>query len=152
MHLYKYLTMVMGLSYSISSIAMVIIMSVLLHVTVPPDPTMTVDNVTQILNKIPGDKLEMVMDEDGLDIPWPLLEEIQRRYSTDTEKNHACADYYVNCHPDAEWRHLTAGLYGIKEFALARESKSFMSTGNYTTTKIIALYVTILNPCVILCL
>ena len=95
---------------------------------------MTVDNVTQILNKIPGDKLEMVMDEDGLDIPWPLLEEIQRRYSTDTEKNHACADYYVNCHPKAEWEHLTARLYVTKEFALVRESKSFMSTGKNTAT------------------
>ena len=77
----------------------------------------------------------MVMDEDGLDIPWPLLEEIQRRYSTDTEKNHACADYYVNCHPDAEWKDLTMDLYYEKELALARESKSFMSTGKNTATQ-----------------
>ena len=94
------------------------------------------DNVTQILNKIPGDRWEEVMGGGGLDIPGPLCEEIQRRYSTDTdlEKNHACADYYVNCHPDAEWRHLTARLYNRNEFALARESKSFMSTGKYTAT------------------
>jgi hypothetical protein len=91
---------------------------------------MTVDNVAQLLNKIPGDKWKEVMDERlGLGIPWPLLEEVQRRYSTDTEKNHACADYYVNYHPRAEWEHLTVELYDKKEFALARESKSFMSTG-----------------------
>jgi hypothetical protein len=89
---------------------------------------MTVDNVTQILNKIPGDKWEKVMD--GLDIPRSLCEEIQRRDSTDTEKNHASADYYVNCHPYAEWEHLTTTLYQKEEFALAKESKSFMSTGN----------------------
>ena len=65
----------------------------------------------------------------GLGIPKPLLEEIQRRYSTDTEKNHACADYYVNCHPGAGWGDLTMDLYFKEEFALARESKSFMSTG-----------------------
>ena len=67
------------------------------HNSVPPDPTMTVDNVTQILNKIPGDKWEEVMGAygGGRDIPRPLLKEIQRRYSTDTEKNHACADYYI---------------------------------------------------------
>ena len=95
---------------------------------------MTVDNVTQILNKIPGDKWEKVMGVygGGLDIPKPLLREIQRRYSTDTEKNHACADYYVNCHPEAEWEHLTARLYLKKEFALARETKLFMSTGKNT--------------------
>ena len=95
---------------------------------------MTVDNVTQILNKIPGDKWEKVMDR--LNIPRPLLEEIQRRYmySTDIEKNHACADYYVNCHPDAEWIHLTRKLYYEKEFASVRESKSFISTGKNTAT------------------
>ena len=67
----------------------------------------------------------------GLGIPGPLLEEIQRRYSTDTEKNHACADYYVNYHPHAEWQHLTMELY-MEEHASARESKSFMSTGKNT--------------------
>ena len=106
--------------------------NVVAHNSVPPDPTMTVDNITPILNKTPGDKWEEVMGLGGIGIPRPLLEEIQRRYSTDTEKNHACADYYVNCHPQAEWKHLTVGLYHNKEFALARESKSFMSTGKTT--------------------
>ena len=93
---------------------------------------MAVDIVTQILNKIQGDKWEKVMSGlGGLDIPRPLLEKILRGYSTDTEKNHACADYYVNCCPDASWEELTVALYVSKEFALARESKSFMSTGKY---------------------
>ena len=100
------------------------------HNSVPPDPSMTVDNITQILNNIPKDKWKRVMG--GLGIPRPLLEEIQRRYSTDTEKNHACADYYVNYHPDAEWEHLTMGLYFSEKYASARESKSFMSTGKNT--------------------
>ena len=65
----------------------------------------------------------------GLGIPEPLLEKIQRRYSTDTEKNHACADYYVNCHSEAEWEHLTTELYFNSAFTAARESKSFLSTG-----------------------
>ena len=102
--------------------------------SVPPDLTMTVDNITQILNKIPAYKMEEVMGgAPGLGIPWPLL---KRRHSTDTKKIHACADYYVNCHPWAEWEPLTVILYQAKEFALARESKSFMSTGNnnYTAT------------------
>ena len=90
---------------------------------------MTVDNVTQIFNKIERDEWEELMSAGGLNIPWPLLEEIQRRYSTDTEKNHAYADYYVNCHPDSSWKDLTVNLYVNKEFTAARESKSFMSTG-----------------------
>ena len=95
---------------------------------------MTVDNATQILNKIPKDKWEKVMGEElgvglGLGIPEPVLEEIQWRYSTDTGKNHACAEYYVNCHPQAEWGHLSICLYQNDEFAPAKEAKSFMSTG-----------------------
>ena len=41
--------------------------------SVSPDPTVTVDNVTQILSKIPRHKWEEVMGGGGLDIPRPLL-------------------------------------------------------------------------------
>ena len=100
---------------------------------------MTVDNVIQILNKIPRNKWEEVMSGGGgLDIPWPLLEEIQRRYSTDTEKNHACADYYVNCHPEAEWEPLTRGLYVNRQFDALKKMKSLIPTGKVVT--IILLY------------
>ena len=92
---------------------------------------MTVDNVTHILNKMQGDKWEEVMDVGGLGIPLSLWEEIQRRYSTDAEKNRAYADYYVNYHPAAEWKRLTSALYLQEEFTAARESKSFMPTGRY---------------------
>ena len=93
---------------------------------------MTVDNVTQVMDKIEGDKWEEVMmGVGGLGIPRSLLEEIQRRYSTDTEKIHASVEYYLNCHPDASWERLTEELYVEEEFAAARESKSFMSTGKY---------------------
>ena len=95
---------------------------------------MIVDNVTQIFNKIQGDKWKEMMGVGGLDIPIPLLVEIQWGCSTDKEKNHACADYYVNCHPEASWEHLINGLYYNEEFAAARESKLFMSTGKCENT------------------
>ena len=92
---------------------------------------MTVDNVATILDKIGQDQERVVSAHI---VPNPLLKEIQRRYSTDTEKIHACADYYVNCHPQASWEHLTRILYLKKAFAVARESKSFMSTGKHENT------------------
>ena len=119
------------------------IMSVLLHITLFPDPTMTVENVTKVLNKIEGDKWRVM---GGLDIPRPLLEEIKRRYSTDADQIHACADYFVNYHPNASWRFLTSSLHSKVELAAARESKSFMSTGKYCH------YITIMSCCyIILC-
>ena len=89
---------------------------------------MTVDNGTQVIDKIEGDKWEVIAE--GI-VPRHQREEIKRRYSIDTEKSHACADYYVNHHPDASWKDLTWHLYFRMEFAAARESKSFMSTGKY---------------------
>ena len=99
------------------------------HNSVPPDPTMTVDNVTQVINKIEGDKSKVVRISLGIDIPSSVIEEIERRSSTD--KNKAYANYYVNYHPNPSWEDLTWELYWKNEFAAARESKSFMSTGKY---------------------
>ena len=93
-----------------------------------PDPIMTVENVTQVFNKIEGDKWRVM---DALEIPRPVLDEIQRRSSTDADQIHACADYYVNYHPNTSWRPLTSCLLTSAELAAARESKSFMSTGKY---------------------
>ena len=104
-------------------------MSVLLHITLFPDPAMTVENVTQVFNKIEGDKW-MVMKY-VLDIPSPLVEEIQKRYTTEADQNHACADYFVNCYPNASWENLTFTMYFGNEFVAAKESKSFMSIGKY---------------------
>ena len=89
------------------------------------------DKVTQVFNKIEGDKSK-VMGELGIGIiPDSVIEEIERRSSTDREKNKAYANYYVNYHPYASWEGLTVRLYVKNELAAARESKSFMSTGKY---------------------
>ena len=114
----------------LTSIALVIIMSV--HNSVPPDPTMTVDGVTQVFNKIKGDKAEVMRPGLGLSIPSPLVDKImERSYSTESEKSRAFADVYVHIHTRASWEHLTSHMYWMNEFASARESKSFMSTGKY---------------------
>ena len=67
----------------------------------------------------------------GLDVPRSLCEEIEKRYSTDSEKRRAYADYYVHVHFDASWEYLTKALYEEGEWTAARESKSHMSTGMY---------------------
>ena len=95
--------------------------------SVPPDPTLTVDDVAKVINKMEGDKMEVMKKRNT--IPESLLEDIVKRYSTDSEKIHACADYYVHIHPHASWGHLAARLWIEEELTAARESKSFMSTG-----------------------
>ena len=107
-------------------------LSVYVRNSAPPDPTMTVDNVTQVMDKIEGDKWEVIGGIVGNSIvPTHQLKEIQRKYSTDTEKTRACAAYFVNYHPDPSWKEFAIHMYYKKEFTAARESKSFMSTGKY---------------------
>ena len=94
---------------------------------------MTVDAVTQVMDKMKGNKLKRICsDINGLYMPQPLVDEIyQRGYSTDSEKSRAIANAYVNIHLYASWEHLADRLYMWEEFAAARESKSFMSSGKY---------------------
>ena len=86
------------------------------------------DDVTKIINKIEGDKAEVMR---GFRVPESLLEEIEKRYSTDSEKSYAYADYYVHIHPRASWRDLTNTLCDEGELTAAKESKSHMSSGKY---------------------
>ena len=99
------------------------------HTSVPSDPTLTVDNVTRVINKIERDKAEVLKTPFGI-IPTFVIDEIQK-YSTDAEKNKAYADYFVTVWPSASWYYLTFVLYLNSEFSAARESKSFMSNGKY---------------------
>ena len=90
----------------------------------PVDPSITVNNITEILNNmIEGDKLKLIC---ALGIPKSQLEGIL----TDAERILASAKYYVNYHPKASWKLLTGELYYKNEFSAAMKSKSYMLTGN----------------------
>ena len=89
----------------------------------PVDPSITVNNVTEVSNMIEGDKLKLTC---ALGIPKSQLEEIL----TDAERILASAKYYMNYHPEASRKLLTGELYYKKEFSTAMKSKSYMLTGN----------------------
>ena len=59
-------------------------------------------------------------------VPDSQLEEIYRKYSTEEQRIHACADVYVNCHPEPSWTHLCEGLYEEMEMTAARKAKTFI--------------------------
>ena len=59
-------------------------------------------------------------------VPRPQVEEIYRKYSTEEQRIHACADVYVNCNPKSSWTHLCKRLYWEKEMTAARKAKTFI--------------------------
>ena len=61
-------------------------------------------------------------------VPDPQLEEIYQKYSTEEQRIHACADIYVNCHPEPSWTRVCQELYGMNEMTAAKKAKDFHTT------------------------
>ena len=91
--------------------------------SLPPDPTLTVENVTKAMEKVTVDKRRGVWK-------WVLgqgaVEEIYSNHSSEQEKLHSCADIYTNCKPDLSWKELVQKLYNWGGMAAAKEAKAFL--------------------------
>ena len=90
----------------------------------PPDPTLIVENVVGVMENVAVRRRKEVWSKCGI-VPGPQLE-IYQKYSTEEQRIHACADIYVNCHPEPSWRHLCQRLYRENEITAARKAKSFI--------------------------
>ena len=91
----------------------------------PPDPTLIVENVVGVMENVAVGRRKEVWSNLGI-IPDPQLKEIYEQYSTEEQRMYACADIYVNCHPESSWTHLWQGLYVMNEMTAARKVKSFI--------------------------
>ena len=73
----------------------------------PPDSTLTVQNVRRALRGMPYDRIF----SNNLGVPYAILDDIQRRYSTDDQRNLAVVEHYLQYVPGASWNHLAGWLY-----------------------------------------
>ena len=88
------------------------------------DDSLTVDNVTKVMEMVTADRIMRVWD--WLDVPEKLVKMITRNLSTTKEKTRACVDLYLNCSADElSWKRITLALYWCDEMAAAREAKPF---------------------------
>ena len=89
-----------------------------------PDPTLTVENVTRVMEKVTVlDKKRQVWGEV---LGEGAVEEIYSSHSSEEEKLHSCADIYANCKPDSSWKELVQILYSWGGTAAAKEAKAFL--------------------------
>ena len=89
------------------------------------DDSLTVDNVTKVMEMGNADKILEMWKESG----ESLVKMVTRNLSTTKEKIRACVDLYLNCCPDdiqPSWEDIASGLYDRGEMAAAREAKSFL--------------------------
>ena len=86
---------------------------------------MTVENVIGVMENVAVERRKEVWSEWGI-VPDAQLEEIYQKYSTEEQRIHACADFYVNCCPGSSWTDLCQRLYLKNEMTAARKAKTFI--------------------------
>ena len=93
----------------------------MLSILFPPDPTLTVNNVSCIMEKV----------EPNVKMPiWNsvLQHDIIEMFSNKkfSFKEEECADIYVNCYPLASWDDLARSLYKHCQMAAVKEVRSYL--------------------------
>ena len=87
------------------------------------DASLTVDNVTKVMEMVPADRIMEVWEE--LHVPESLLKTNIENFIT-TKETRACVDLFLNCYPhELSWKHITEVLYRCQVMAAAREAKPF---------------------------
>ena len=94
---------------------------VMLSTLFPPDPTLTVDNVCHIMEKVKS-QLRPQIWKDLSHATGRMIE--AEKYSC--EKDHTYADLYVNCKSDSSWEHLARSLYHHHQVAAVEEVRSYL--------------------------
>ena len=88
-----------------------------------PDATLSVDNVTTVMELVTADRMMEVWGRLG--VTESLVARTMGSLSTPKEKTRACVDLYLNCHPNPSWKSIGRELYWCSEMAAAREAKPF---------------------------
>ena len=89
----------------------------------PPDPTLTVDNVTRVMKKIEPEKREEVWE--SVLATGTVSKNILEHYSPE-ERESASVDIYVNCCPESSWEDLANKLYHLHQIRAVEEVRSYL--------------------------
>ena len=88
----------------------------------PPDPTLTVDNVSHVMEKVePKVKMQV-----WVDACTTLMEKETMKEVCMSGKEDECADLYVNCNPCSSWDRLARSLYRHHQVAAVEEVRSYL--------------------------
>ena len=88
----------------------------------PPDPTLTVDNVSHIMEKVEP-KVKMQVWEDACAAP---MEKDKMKEVYMSGKDDECADLYINYNPNSSWEFLASSLYHHHQVAAVEEVRSYL--------------------------
>lgn len=99
------------------------------HKTISPsadDPTLTVENVADVMEKVTVAKWTDVWKKVLGRRVESYVQSVHSSNSTEQEKTFACSDTYVHCSPDASWENLTSVLYREDEMTAVDLARPFL--------------------------
>ena len=88
----------------------------------PPDPTLTVDNVSHVMEKVEP-KVKVRVWKGACYAP---MEAIKMEEVCMSGKDDECADLYVNYNPYSSWEWLAKSLYRHHQVAAVEEVRSYL--------------------------
>ena len=97
----------------------------------PSDPTLTVENVTEVMGEV-GDWERVAqggMYTLGLGIPDSKLQEIKQQSYTERDSSRLAGEYWVNTAPNTSWRRLADALYAKGEETALLMVKQYLPKG-----------------------
>ena len=89
----------------------------------PSDPTLTVENVKEVMAEVVGNWVRVV---GWLGVPPSKQQEISQQLSTEKERFFALVDYWVNTDPDASWEKFARVLYQKGEERALAVTKQYL--------------------------
>ena len=98
--------------------------SVFIFFLIYPDPSLTVETVLRVMEKVTNSSAEEVWRGFFVSNTW---NDIKSKCSTERELLHTCADIFVNCRPDSSWEDLARVLYCEEETAAVEEVRSYLN-------------------------
>ena len=87
----------------------------------PPDPTLTVHNVSRVMGKVKGELRPQIWEDLS-----PAIGRVIKSEKYSSKKDPTYADLYVNCNPWASWEHLAMSLYRHHQVAAVEEVRSYL--------------------------
>ena len=87
----------------------------------PPDPTLTVDNVSRVMEKVKGELRPQIWEDLS-----PAIERVIKAEKYSSEKDPTYADLYANCKSNSSWDDLAHTLYYHQQVAAVDEVRSYL--------------------------
>ena len=96
-----------------------------------PDPTLTVENVIDVMEKVTVDKRRQLWDrvlkqDDFHPQIGVYVDKIYSSHFSNNKRTHAFSDMYVNCHLESSWEHLISLLYKEDEMTAVDQARPFL--------------------------